>query len=148
MDEIAHKREWAHIKGIFPYERDSDSEEEDEFDEERGERADEEKECCEIVGLQPATDVQVQVRARNTAGWSGWSEALYVRTSDTRPGTMTELLLARKDAVSVTLVWTPPLNHGDEIDAYELQYQKMTMLDGDGRCIRLFLLPSYNTVFS
>ena len=75
-----------------------------------------------ITGLTNGTEYEVQVRAKNIAGNSDWSDSA-TETPDVLPNrpSKPDLLVGE---TSLMVTWSPPINSGSAITSYDVQYKK------------------------
>ena len=64
--------------------------------------------CGDWKGLQPATQLEVRVRAKNLSGWGQYSLAAFARTADSVPESPPAPKIVSISAVSAVLYWSAP----------------------------------------
>ena len=78
-----------------------------------------------ITGLSLETEYEVQVRATNSVGDSGWSSSETATTTSTVPYTPDAPTVTVRSATSLLVSWTAPSDDGGEtITGYDLQYRE------------------------
>ena len=70
--------------------------------------------CGLWKGLQPATQLQVRVRAKNLSGWGQYSLPATVRSADAIPAPPTMPKIVSISAVSAVLHWSAPPSYVSE----------------------------------
>ena len=78
----------------------------------------------DIAGLSVATSYQVQVRATNSVGDSGWSSSTTASTSTTTPSAPDAPTVTALSSTSLRATWTEPDDGGDAITSYDLRYRE------------------------
>ena len=78
-----------------------------------------------ITGLSLETEYEVQVRATNSVGDSGWSSSETATTTSTVPYTPDAPTVTVRSATSLLVSWTAPSDDGGEtVTGYDLQYRE------------------------
>ncbi len=82
-----------------------------------------------ITGLFTDTTYHISVRAKNSKGWSGFSETTEVHTGPSRPTEPGAPRVLHYTAIAATLDWKESLAHGSAIIGYELQWKALENYD-------------------
>ena len=76
-----------------------------------------------ITGVDDNAAYYVAVQAFNAAGSSGWTDSSLIPVRPANPpGQFTPELAPGQDSIKVT--WTPPMDNGSAITAYEIEYRR------------------------
>lgn len=75
-------------------------------------------------GLKPNTRYGVQVRARNSKGWSPWSNTSHFRTDAGKPDQPRPPKFSQIDHDSVHIYWDAPSSNGAGIDKYQMDFDQ------------------------
>ena len=77
-----------------------------------------------IPSLTNGQSYQVQVRARNSVGWGGWSDSASDTPAAQAPDAPAPTLTPDDQEIEVT--WDAPADNGDAITGYEVRYRPVT----------------------
>ena len=91
-------------------------------------------------GLSPGDTRHYQVRARNSAGWSEWSESATATTQTGVPDAPGSFRATANGSSEIILTWTEPNDEGEAIFHYEVQESE----DGSGWRILTFVTGGYH----
>ena len=79
-----------------------------------------------IASLTNGTSYQVQVRARNSVGWGGWSDSASDTPAAQAPDAPAPAPTLTPDDEEIEVTWDAPADNGDAITGYEVRYRPVT----------------------
>lgn len=82
------------------------------------------KSTAKLINVLHAKTFEFRVRAEGPAGWSRWSPTSSFRSLSLPPDPPREPVAGTRTWQSVEILWTPPINNGDDIVSYTVQCRR------------------------